>query len=134
LVEKLQAIAAEQLTSADLRPTLLADAEIGLSELKPELIPCLEWMQPTGYGNRQAQFISRNLRVTSARSVGRDSAHLKMVVTDGKITYDAIAFRLGSWLEHMPPLIDLMYTFETNEFNGRVSLQLNVKDIHPSGS
>jgi single-stranded-DNA-specific exonuclease len=97
------------------------------------LIPCLEWMQPTGYGNRQPQFITRNLRVKSVRSVGRDSAHLKLVVTDGKITYDAIAFRLGQWLEHMPPAIDLMYAFETNEFNGRISLQLNVKDIRAAG-
>ena len=134
LIEKLQAIAVEQLASAELRPTLYADAEIPLSDLKPELIPCLEWMQPTGYGNRQPQFITRNLRVTSARSVGRDSAHLKLIVTDGKITYDAIAFRLGQWLEHMPPAIDLMYTFETNEFNGRISLQLNVKDIRATGS
>jgi single-stranded-DNA-specific exonuclease len=91
-------------------------------------------LQPTGYGNRQPQFITRNLRVTSARSVGRDSAHLKMIVTDGKITFDAIAFRLGQWLEHMPPAVDLMYTFETNEFNGRISLQLNVKDIRATGS
>jgi hypothetical protein len=30
-------------------------------------------------------------------------------------------------------LIDLMYTFETNEFNGRISLQLNVKDIRATG-
>jgi single-stranded-DNA-specific exonuclease len=113
---------------------LHADAEVTLSDLKPELIPCLEWMQPTGYGNPQPQFVTRNLRVTSVRSVGRDSTHLKLIVTDGKITYDAIAFRLGFWLEKMPPVIDLMYTFETNEFNGRISLQLNVKDIRAAGS
>ena len=52
-----------------------------------------------------------------------------MNVTDGRITYDAIAFRQAHWLAHLPPLIDLMYTFELNEFNGQVSLQLNVKDI-----
>jgi single-stranded-DNA-specific exonuclease len=133
LVEKLQSIAKQQLASTELRPTLHADAEVTLQDLKPELIPCLGWMQPTGYGNPQPQFVTRNLRVTSARSVGRDSTHLKLIVTDGKITYDAIAFRLGYWLENMPPLIDLMYTFETNEFNGRISLQLNVKDIRATG-
>jgi hypothetical protein len=29
---------------------------------------------------------------------------------------------------------DLMYTFETNEFNGRNYLQLNLRDIKPSGT
>jgi len=134
LIKNLQAIAVEQLAGKKLRPTLMADAEIQLSELQPELIPCLEWMQPTGYGNPQPLFISRNLRVTSARSVGRDSAHLKLTVKDGNVIFDAIAFRLGQWLAQMPPAMDMIYTFETNEFNGRKTLQLNVKDIKATGS
>ena len=134
LIKKLRAIAVEQLAGKNLRPTLMADAEIQLSELQPELIPCLEWMQPTGYGNPQPLFISRDLRVTSARSVGRDNAHLKLTVKDGNVIFDAIAFRLGQWLAQMPPAIDMIYTFETNEYNGRKTLQLNVKDIKATGS
>jgi single-stranded-DNA-specific exonuclease len=134
LIDKLQGIASAQLAATDLRPTLLADAEIPLSDLHADLITSLDRMQPTGYGNRQAQFITRDLHVSNARSVGRDSAHLKLVVTDGRVTYDAIAFRLGGWLDHMPPKVDLLYTFETNEFNGRTTLQLNVKDINAAGA
>jgi hypothetical protein len=59
--------------------------------------------------------------------------HLRLTVSDGKITYDAVAFRQAHWAEAMPPRIDLAYTFELNEFNGRTSLQLNVRDIKPSG-
>jgi hypothetical protein len=29
--------------------------------------------------------------------------------------------------------VDLLYTFESNEFNGRTSLQLNLKDVKPAG-
>ncbi len=47
---------------------------------------------------------------------------------------DAIAFRQGHWLEAMPAKVDLLYTFEENEYNGSTSLQLNVKDIQPSES
>jgi single-stranded-DNA-specific exonuclease len=134
LVEQLRTIAAQQLGALDLRPTLVTDAEIPLSELKPELLVYLDWLQPTGYGNRQAVFISRQLKVVNSRAVGRDSAHLKLTVTDGRITYDAIAFRMGNWLTRMPPRVDLAYTFELNEYNGRASLQLNVKDIKPAES
>jgi hypothetical protein len=61
--------------------------------------------------------------------VGKDESHLRLTVTDGRITYDAIAFRMGHWQKAMPPLVDLVYTFETNEYNGFTSLQLNVRDL-----
>ena len=70
--------------------------------------------------------------VNSARTVGRDGSHLKLTLTDGRITFDAIAFRLGYWAEQLPERIDVAYAFEVNVFNGRSSLQLNVKDIKKS--
>jgi len=133
LVERLEAIALERLSDLDLRKKFSADMEIPLSELKPEILDYLEWIQPTGYGNRQAYFVSRNLKVSDYRKVGRDQTHLKLVVSDGNITYDAIAFRLGYWFEQMPTNIDLLYSFELNEYNGRSALQLNVRDIKSSG-
>jgi len=129
LVERLRVNAAEQLSTLDLRQTLFADAEVTLSELKPGLLEYLDWLQPTGYGNRQAAFVSRHVKVVNSRRVGKDGAHLKLAVTDGRITLDAIAFRQGHWYDEMPPYVDLFYTFEANEFNGRTYLQLNVRDI-----
>jgi single-stranded-DNA-specific exonuclease len=134
LVERLSLIADQQLGKLVLRPSLFADADIPLSDLKPDLLKYLEWLEPTGYGNHQATFISRNLKILRQRTVGRDEAHLKLTVTDGKITYDAIGFRLGHWAEKMPVNVDLIYNFETNEFNGRQYLQLNIRDIKPAGN
>jgi single-stranded-DNA-specific exonuclease len=132
LVFRLDAIAKEKLENVDLRPRIFAEAEIPLSELKPDLLKYLNWLQPTGMGNPTPIFMSTGLMVTHQKAVGAEGAHLKLTVTDGKITYDAIAFRQGYWLTQLPPKIDLMYTFELNEFNGQVSLQLNVKDIRKS--
>ena len=132
LVRKLRSIANEQLSGLDLRPVLQADLEIQLSDLVPEIIEQLEILQPTGYGNPQAVFVSRELKVNDHRLVGRDGSHLKMIVSDGWITYDAIAFRQGHWHADMPLFVDLMYTFEKNEFNGKENLQLKVRDIKPS--
>lgn len=133
LVERLKSIAEQKLSDKDLRQILKADLEISLRELKPELLRYLEWLQPTGYGNRQAYFISRDLKPLSVRAIGRDNAHLKFAVTDGWITYDAIAFQQGRWVGCMPPRVDIYYTFELNTYNGRSSLQLNVRDLKPSG-
>lgn len=132
LIDRLESIAAAQLADKDLRPTIFAEAEIPLSDLKPDLLKHLDWLQPTGMGNPNPIFMSSGLKVTRQKAIGTDGAHLKLAVTDGKITYDAIAFRQGYWIAHLPSLIDLMYTFELNEFNGQLYLQLNVKDIRPS--
>jgi single-stranded-DNA-specific exonuclease len=134
LNERLKQLARDQLSSLDLRPTLVYDLEIPLYELRPEILEYLDWLQPTGYGNSQAVFVSRGLRVASSRTVGRDQSHLKLTVTDGRIHFDAIAFRQGYWQDQMPPRIDLLYTFERNEYNGRTTLQLNVRDIKPTGT
>jgi single-stranded-DNA-specific exonuclease len=92
----------------------------------------LDRFQPTGYGNPQAYFVSRDLAVKNSRTVGRENNHLKLAVTDGWITYDAIAFNLGYWQENLPPKVDLLYNFERNEFKGRTTLQLKVRDLKPA--
>ena len=67
------------------------------------------------------------------RTVGTDGNHLKLTVTDGRGTFDAIGFRLGHLKPELSTKVDLLYTFETNEFLGRTTLQLNLKDIKPAG-
>jgi hypothetical protein len=57
-----------------------------------------------------------------------------MTLSDNHIIYDAIAFRQGHWAEHMPERVDVLYTFEKNYYNDRVSLQLNVRDLKPTGT
>jgi single-stranded-DNA-specific exonuclease len=137
LKKQLKSIASKQLGGRDLRQTLIADAEVSLSDLHSELLGHLNALQPTGYGNPEAVFVTRNARVSQARVVGSDGRHLKLVVTDGHVTFDAIGFRLGHLQTELPierdKKVDLIYTFESNEFNGRKSLQLNLKDVKAAG-
>ena len=132
LKQRLVEIAQEQLGQQDLRPRLKADAVVPLSEMRPDLLPMLAWLQPTGIGNPPAVFVSQNLKVLRSKTVGKDGAHLKLTVSDGRITYDAIAFRQGHWQANMPAYVDLMYQLEVNEYNGQRVLQLNVRDLKPS--
>ncbi len=129
LVKRLKAIAAEELFGADLRPVVVADMELALDALSFEMHEHLQYLEPTGYGNPQPVFVSRNVRVVSSRTVGRDQSHLKLTVADGDAKLDAIAFRLGHLKPDLPARVDLLYSFEINEWQGRRSLQLNVKDI-----
>jgi len=75
LVDQLNRIAEEHLAGKELIPTLTADVELPLSDLKPEVLKHLNWLQPTGYGNPQPQFVSRKLKPMSSRAVGKDQSH-----------------------------------------------------------
>jgi single-stranded-DNA-specific exonuclease len=136
LVARLKSIAAEKLSELELKPTVTADMEVSLADIRPELFEkCLKYLEPTGYGNPGAVFVARNVRVKNARAIGADSKHLKLLLEDEvKYTHDAIGFRFGEWQRKMPPRVDILFTYEVNEYNGRVGYQLNLKDIRETGS
>ncbi len=134
LVSRLKQIAKDQLGSRDLRQTLTADLEVPLSELNFDVLKHLMFLEPTGYGNPEAVFVSRNVKVKAARTVGADGKHLKLTVEDERgVAVDAIGFHIGHLKPDLPPNIDVLYRFEVNEYNGRRTLQLNLKDVKPAG-
>ncbi len=136
LVTRLKAYAKEKLSNEDLKPTVTAEANVSLADIRPDLFEkCLKYLEPTGYGNRDAAFVARNVKVKNARTVGADAKHLKLLLEEDKsgYTHDAIGFRLGEWQKKMPPRVDILFTYEVNEYNGRIGYQLNLKDLKPAG-
>jgi len=130
LVTRLKQIAQEKLADKDLRQTLSADMEVSLTELNFETLKHLQYLEPTGYGNPDAVFVSRDVKVKASRTVGAEGKHLKVNLQDENGTYfDSIGFRLGYLQKSLPPRVDVLYTLEANEWNGRTTLQLNLKDI-----
>jgi len=134
LVARLKSIAEDQLSGRDLRQTLSADMVVPLSHLNFDVLNYLAYLEPTGYGNPDAIFVSRNVKVKAARTVGAENRHLKLSLEDERgATVDSIGFRMGHLQPTLPPRVDVMYHFEVNEYNGRKSLQLNLKDVKPAG-
>ncbi len=138
LVERLKDLAERKLDGADLRPTIEIDAVVSLEDLTMELLKNLELLQPTGQTNPEPMFAARGVEVRQSRRVGREDLqgrrpHLKLRVGHGAKEIDAIAFRQGDWHDALPQMIDLAFEFEKNEFRGRVTPQLNVRDIRPAG-
>lgn len=134
LVARLKSIAKEKLDGKDLRQTLSADMEVPLADMNFGILKHIAFLEPTGYGNPDAIFVSRNVKVKAFRAVGSEGRHLKLTLEDGPaLKYDAIGFRMGEMAKSLPPRLDVMYTLEANEYNGRVSLQLNLKDVKEAG-
>ena len=135
--ERINQIARESFSGIDLTPVLHIDYEIALEKLQPEHFPgilgAVEQLEPTGASNPSALFCSRNCNVLRKNTVGKGE-HLKLVLGAGSNQLDAIAFRQGAMLENLPDYVDIAYTIEINEFNGRSTMQLNVRDIQPAAS
>jgi single-stranded-DNA-specific exonuclease len=134
LVARLKEIAKVKLSGKDLRQTLSADMEASLAEINFEVLKHLQFLEPTGYGNPDAVFVSRDVKVKASRTVGAEGKHLKLNLQDEFGTYfDCIGFRLGHLQKSLPPHVDVLYTLEANEWNGRTTLQLNLKDLKAAG-
>jgi single-stranded-DNA-specific exonuclease len=134
LILRLKDIAQRELGHLDLRKSLTADIELPLAQLGYDLLRHLAGFEPTGYGNTEALFVSRNVKVRSSRTVGAEGKHLKLALENERgAIVDAIGFRMGDKQPTLPARVDVLYSFEPNEYNGRSSLQLNLKDLRPAG-
>ncbi len=133
LRRQLQAIAAEQLSGVELRPTLDIDAEIPLEEVDWATHALLGQMEPCGVHNPQPVLLSRGVQVRDVRAVGSERQHLKLTLRDGRgVAWDAVAFRRGDLLGQISGQIDVAYTLEINQWNQEKRLQLNVQDWRSS--
>jgi len=128
-------LAEQNLQGLELAPVLEIDKEIALDSLPaaeiPRIFEMVSLLEPTGRGNPEVLFCSRNLQVNRVYPVG-NGQHLRLVLNAGRVRYEAIAFGQGHWNGQLPGMVDIVYSFEINKYQGRESLQLNIKDIKPS--
>jgi len=127
--KRMMTFAKEQLASLEIQPSITVDAEVSLDQLNTELYSELENLEPTGCQNPEAVFLTKNLSSIKIKVIGQDKTHLKMMVTDGDYSLDAIGFGLGYLAESMPPRFDAVYKFDLNEFRGIETFQLKILDL-----
>ena len=133
LAERLRALASEQLGLQPPAPVLPVDAEVPLHTLTWDVQRELARLEPFGYANPPPLFLSRGVRVRRQSPVGAERQHLRLVLYDGRITWDGIAFRRGEWADRLPDCVDIVYHLEVNEWRDEPRLQLNIQDLRPSG-
>lgn len=109
------------------------DADLRLTDITSSFFNVLKQFAPFGPGNMNPVFRTENVRDTGlSRIVGNN--HLKLNLAEDETTrfgMDGIAFQLGQFYPFISRRIpfDICYTIEENTFNGKTTIQLNVKDI-----
>lgn len=114
-------------------PELLIDAELYLSAITPKFYRILKQFAPFGPQNMSPVFVTYEAFDTGyGKCIGQDDKHLKLsVVQEDTQPVNGIGFGLGDKLEYIKNKMpfNLAYAIDENEWNGRVSLQLKLKDI-----
>ena len=133
--EKFAKICERELENIPLIREIKAEAQVSLIDLHPDLLNYYDILEPVGIGNPMPLFIARDIECRSIRRIGKTCDHLKMTISDGKISFDAVAFRFGEYYEQIQSIqtIDILFSYDLNIYNGRKSLQLKIKDIDLGG-
>ena len=135
LRRRLNQHAAGCLTPEDLEPCMKVDLELPAEGITYQLANELRRLEPFGAGNACPVFCTRELRKLSEPQVIKDK-HLKMRLA-GKQNrpLEAVWWNCIEAEGQTPDItgsIELVYTIETNVWNGLVGMQLNVQDLRCS--
>jgi len=116
-----------------LTPEISVDAEINLTDINEKLIRILNQFEPFGPQNMTPVFMTKGLKDSGyAKGIGADEDHLKLYVKQNNSPgFGAIGFGLGKKLNLVKnqQSFDAVYCIDENEFNGKVSVQLRLKDV-----
>lgn len=118
---------------SDIIPVINIDDEINLRDISISDVDQLKLLEPFGEANKMPLFMIRNLKIHSIRSLS-EGKHVKISLKDENFWIDAIGFNLGylSNEYRIGDKIDVVGNLEINKYNGRESLQINLKDIRKS--
>lgn len=123
----------ETITPDLLIPEIEIDAEINLTDITPKLLRILKQFEPFGPGNMTPVFYTSNLRDTGyAKTIGANDEHIRAYIKQDKgESFGAVGFKLGNKIEIMKNQqnFEAVYSIEENEWNGKVSVQLQLRDL-----
>lgn len=125
---------ANHITEEELIPEQNVDIAINFEDITPKFFRILKQFAPFGPCNLAPVFMTNNVVDNGfSRAVGAHK-HLKLVVKQQdceNITLSGIAFQKGHLIKriHEKEPFTMCYSIEENYWQGKTSLQLNVKDI-----
>ena len=108
------------------------DVQAELRLLNEGLVNDLKRLGPFGHGNRRPLLFLHDVELAAApRRVGKTGDHLQLYVRQGQTRMKCIAFNAGAMCDQLQVgmSIDLAAEPQMNEFNGRTSVELAVKDL-----
>ena len=96
------------------------------------LIQEIKVLEPFGQGNEKPQFAQKNLTIRSVRVLGKNRNAVKLsLITEKGLPMEGMLFTEGdSFMEELgsKTVIDVVYYPDVNEYNGRRTLQIVIRE------
>lgn len=112
------------------------DLELQFRDINVELYEKIQLLAPFGMKNSEPVFMSKGVTIEDLRFVGKNSDHVKLMLSQtGKGDHihklGCIAFGMGQKMRDMVPgnTLDIIYSIDRDEWQGRKRMQLKIKDI-----
>ena len=128
-------VVSERITEAQKTEVIEIDAELDFSDITTGFNNILKQFEPFGPENMSPLFVTKNVMDRGySKAVGSDNEHLKLHMCTEKENLsemNGIAFKLGFHSEYVSKglAFDICYAIQENEWKGKRSIQLAVKDI-----
>ncbi|MNF36810.1 Single-stranded-DNA-specific exonuclease RecJ [compost metagenome] len=117
-------------------PEIAIDAEIDFANITPKLSRILKQFEPFGPQNMTPVFLTKNVKDTGyGKPMGKEDEHLKLFLKQSRSLETegiaAIGFGLGKKhdLTTNQKAFQIAYCIDENEWNGKTTLQLRLKDL-----
>jgi single-stranded-DNA-specific exonuclease len=130
--EKFNSAVKKQMNMEDLIPTILADTEIEISQLTPKFFENLKRIEPFGPSNMRPVFVAKNLKHKyPPKTIGKNNEHLKMYISGGGYSIDAIGFGFGDRIKELRNAqnFTICFVLGENTYMGKSELQMEIRGI-----
>ena len=113
-------------TKEEIDPDIVG--ELHFKDISFDLTKLVEKYQPYGQGNPTPKFLSTNVEILQADTMGKEGEHLRFSFAQEGIVMAGVQFKTCESYE-VGSRVDVVYTVNENHFRGNVSLQLMVEKI-----
>lgn len=132
--QRFEEVVSGSISEEMLLPEITIDLEIEIDQIDFKTYRIIQQMAPFGPSNNRPVFMSKGVIDNGrGRLIGQDQTHLKLAITrplQSKVL-DGIGFGMSSLfpkIQNKKPF-DICFVIEENEWNGKINLQLRLKDI-----
>lgn len=111
---------------------LYIDAEAPVSSIPGAAFQWVQDLGPFGVDNPAPTFLTRNLEAARVRTMGAQGQHMKLRLKEGRVVWDALAFRQADKWEPETSRVDVVYTVGAGRVGNTPIMELMVVDFRPS--
>ena len=125
--EAFEKLVSQRLSEEDFIPKIKVDMKIAMDEVDQGLLTEIDQLAPFGMGNPEPIFISDGFKVSHFSVVGK--SHLKLRLEGRSCIREAIGFQMAQFFSDAAKIKAVLYTPSVNEWQGRRSIQLKLKQV-----